>query len=550
MPWPMHLSHISLTPRHYDRGEAPLPSPRSISAVVYIVSLRLAQIPLRVTIVTGCLGFPMQQLHELSPASRLPAEILHEIFFYVGQFRQSPPICKVIHRVCRRWRHVAYDVKYLWTDVPLDSQIWTQLALNFSCQEPISIVLHAPIRSSSENSRAPPGLESALPHLPRVREIVLKKLYLSRVDLGFLVYAGLPLLERLCLQSCKYWFELPEGLFTADGAPRLVHLTLHRLCCTAPIRFKLLRPTLQSLELYHCRDVFVNTPGHISLNLERLHIVHSCPDENTTLLTRIHILKSRHLYIQDTSVKISKLMRHLTFDERKTEVNLDCEIYHQNDIRPLLLHLRQRIQWLTTLGTLDPIVPRAPCVLYISDPVTSVSQSPGLMLSAIHEVTAPWKVSMFFEHRFLPSYISRIASTMLNMEVLDVDSSLFGSYVNWISIFLHMPLLAAIHARGEAAHGLVKFFIHLWPMVVGEKLAPRLVELSLYNVKFPLAHDGEEEGSVSFSGLTLALDNLRSATHRIRVSFKNCTVNQDMVGRLRCQLGDAAVEWDDITAGV
>ncbi|KAI0263938.1 hypothetical protein BC834DRAFT_282704 [Gloeopeniophorella convolvens] len=334
-----------------------------------------------------------------SPASRLPVELLREIFLYAAPFRQRPPISTTICCVGRRWRYAAYSVKGLWTDVPVENEMWTELALTFSSREPISLVSDSFLRGGVMNSRVLPGLQSALRHSPRIREILLKKDHFTQEDLSLLKGARLPSLERLRLQSCKYWFELPNAFFEVDEAPQLAELVIHRLWCKTPTPSPLFRSSLRSLELHHCQDVFRHIPlnQHVVLNLEYFCVIDSCPNTRAAPYPRIHLPKLQHLYVQDTGVKVSKFLERLRFSGVASEIVLDCEIHHRfEEIPTFLKYLSRHVSSL--MSTTTPAL-TSPYALRISDPLPSGSQ-----------------ISTIIEHNAPRGQISQIAHTMRTVE--------------------------------------------------------------------------------------------------------------------------------------
>ena len=64
--------------------------------------------------------------NELSPISRLPAEILCKIFSLNIDIYRSPRSWTNYSRVSQHWRSLALSAPELWTNIPVDYHRWAQ----------------------------------------------------------------------------------------------------------------------------------------------------------------------------------------------------------------------------------------------------------------------------------------------------------------------------------------------------------------------------------------------------------------------------------------
>ncbi|KDQ55683.1 hypothetical protein JAAARDRAFT_208478 [Jaapia argillacea MUCL 33604] len=172
----------------------------------------------------------LQQLafrrNELSPASRLPPEILTRIFTLLASRPPSSQALskpkrylwvRVVH-VCRRWRRVAVGCPALWTRIVFSYPKWARAMLTLSKAMPL-VVSHRATRTSRQYPRSVKMVESALQHIQRIKQITLE-LPSSWLQLIFNTLPGdasAPLLENISVSTSECHTIAPiSRMFTLD----------------------------------------------------------------------------------------------------------------------------------------------------------------------------------------------------------------------------------------------------------------------------------------------------------------------------------------------
>lgn len=110
-----------------------------------------------------------QNDHSISLSSRLPNEILAEIFQVACQPSDSSgrsTLLRVVSQICHRWRHVALGYGQLWTqaDYQLDHPEWFREQLRRSANVPVIVKAHFPMPSNRGMQNLRLALEEAAIH--------------------------------------------------------------------------------------------------------------------------------------------------------------------------------------------------------------------------------------------------------------------------------------------------------------------------------------------------------------------------------------------------
>ncbi|KAL1755165.1 hypothetical protein FB107DRAFT_214207 [Schizophyllum commune] len=243
-----------------------------------------------------------------SPMNRLPVELLAEIFLIVHAFiitDQAPfhdpsrELDKTITRVCKAWRHVAYNTPFLWTffgaqnSEVLDSCLERYLPLTKGCRLDLLFGVYIDIDS---DELLPEGttsddllvcVEKLRPYASKLRAL---RLFACGRELGQIesmtapnlkevtvwtnggddidnhssleFVTGAPRLRRLCFYT---WIPLSGSTLRLPSAPRLTALSLEfeffDILC--------MKPTLQQCsETLEELDLTVNYFDHADLEVE------------------------------------------------------------------------------------------------------------------------------------------------------------------------------------------------------------------------------------------------------------------------------------------
>jgi hypothetical protein len=186
----------------------------------------------------------------VSPAHRLPVELLMTVFSFVSRFATGSEMLGVSH-VCKRWRTIALDCPHLWAELRgscLATKEVTQSMLEKSREVPLTLSCGTRPTEHPSHSGA---LSIALSQISRLKSVTLcNTIYADgdTVDLPNVLSgwrrAHAPILEILCIINIvdddyyssgfgpPSWEKLQEfqleGLLES-GAPALRHLTLSHL---------------------------------------------------------------------------------------------------------------------------------------------------------------------------------------------------------------------------------------------------------------------------------------------------------------------------------
>ncbi|KAI0066686.1 hypothetical protein BV25DRAFT_1417169 [Artomyces pyxidatus] len=192
----------------------------------------------------------MTSTHSRPPISRLPVELLSEVFCYMPvdvvmldtRRRNTFPSWFAVTHVCRHWRRVAYACPGLWLFMPLESLEWTNVALEKSKPGPIIILADTIdfLFGKSEDYHdwiLPEALEVAFGSVYRAVEIEWSAKCETEDEQAMLVRLLAVLLRSAAplLESLNIWFEvyediqtldIPDGLFLNCPLPQLQTLDI------------------------------------------------------------------------------------------------------------------------------------------------------------------------------------------------------------------------------------------------------------------------------------------------------------------------------------
>ncbi|KAH9956811.1 hypothetical protein BC827DRAFT_1270731 [Russula dissimulans] len=179
-----------------------------------------------------------QRKNERAPISRLPVEILVQIFSYYSasdrhphvRFR-TPPTWLAVTHVCQRWRDAALSCPFLWVDMISTNFRWTEEMLNRSTDVPIHITV-----DDGGSAQKPCELKTA-------------RLLFSKVHRA----------QSLVMTCASTILTCMPILLDAEAAPLLQELIItnfhptNTLDLVARPLFSGKSPSLQLLSLYRCR---------------------------------------------------------------------------------------------------------------------------------------------------------------------------------------------------------------------------------------------------------------------------------------------------------
>ncbi|KAI0058886.1 hypothetical protein BV25DRAFT_1829638 [Artomyces pyxidatus] len=534
--------------------------------------------------------FELQPIAIRSPINRVPNEILREIFSNFPSFETCALEYSInVSQVCRLWRALALEMKDLWTEIAVGSQMGNsarhvELALERSVPRPITV--H--IASSWTGGHRTPVLR-ALRELPRVRVLCIGDGEgLAHGDLLDSVAQALrtchtPRLEELRLYNiADDLFQ--DRLFAGQVSQKLRVLTV--VACSLPpivVRAPLTHLDVTLMDVGDLLEILRCLPSLEHLSFTPTLDLESSPAE---FISRPVASLPR---LRDISVTgfVKSITQFVQFLEFAVDVDLDLQLLCEDPSESP--HYYSQFSWICN-GRLSNVIALG---LYYQDLYISSRDEEDLTLKAHNPVLPlgegprlPQEISLSFieGHRFsddtgiitpLLSFLPAVHS----IRTLATNSIPYRFLREWESMSSRLPEVASIIVLGPAAHGLAM------ALNAHEGLFPHLTVLSIENVAFAdlvderprtladiqrsfrdwesesdsgrmgkpeseavpeLEIPSEMEKGVSFfEHLLKGLRTREAAGLPIgRVSIRGCDVTADMVAQVRTVLGADCVEWD------
>jgi hypothetical protein len=244
-----------------------------------------------------------QRKNERAPVSRLPVEILIQVFSYYcasdryphTRFRTPPPWLAVTH-VCQRWRDAALSCPFLWDEIISTNHRWAEEMLRRSRDVPIHITI-----DDGGNTQKPCELRTAR-----------------------LLFTEIHRTQSLVMTSAHTILSCMSILFEAEAAPLLQELIITNFHPTSALDliarplFDGKTPNLQLLSLYRCR-VLWSSPL-LQCDLVYLSISHIPHEHRPHLDLVLEVLKrlarleclqldeSLHIHISSPNESITSLL--------------------------------------------------------------------------------------------------------------------------------------------------------------------------------------------------------------------------------------------------
>ena len=282
----------------------------------------------------------------ISPISRVPAELLMEIFTHVPrmEFEESllaptadvplQPTWMSIAQVCRRWRAIVANFKDFWVYIPLQtSAYWAEVSLARSRPRPISFRVDFSTTQPEWYRRT---ALSALRAVARAKEIHLQSSVATNLEfrkevLHLLRGFPAPKLETLSIDGtmARNFVSLSDDVFhshhTAVGALRSLTLTYCEEIDPSNILFY---APLVSLHLENCPadsllEILFRLPNLRTLILECTPF-HYGPHGNSS--TVVHLQQLQHLTITNASSIITFLVKGIQ-TPASTSLSITCTDY-------------------------------------------------------------------------------------------------------------------------------------------------------------------------------------------------------------------------------
>ncbi|THH19116.1 hypothetical protein EW146_g1986 [Bondarzewia mesenterica] len=269
----------------------------------------------------------LKQRNQLSPISRLPSNVLSEIFQACTMGAPSSftaiKLALRLCRVCAQWRAILVNDPRFWTvySFPFvdNNPSFVGELLARSKTAPITVKIESSIWSHHSPSNIIKEGWQALYHLSHIRKLSIAcGCKDARNYLFYLKTIPAPLLEEFRLRSTDgNLLRCPEDLFCFWAAPNLHRLELGHCRLLDPTNPAL--RSLTSLNLRFCvfqfrdlLDVLSNTPS-----LSKLSLANNLPPKpDMTLYLRgpvIHLPRLQDLTLDDHPILMRALMERISF---------------------------------------------------------------------------------------------------------------------------------------------------------------------------------------------------------------------------------------------
>ncbi|KAI1792311.1 hypothetical protein LXA43DRAFT_1133885 [Ganoderma leucocontextum] len=260
----------------------------------------------------------------------LPPEVLMEVFSYVHPAAVMPRPRVPVLRICRYWRQLIFRTPLFWANL-LSLPSWKswnpkyhmgRFRAALARSAPESLTLSVPY---SDKDIA----DILAPHASRVSSFKVGPTLYNVKEMAQVLQQHMPRLTHLTI-LCRYWYgETPTLRLSFPISPNIHILELQRTNFYAPVA-----PcsSLCHLKLKHCAirpsPMVGSVPAlrtvHNALeffpNLETLSMTYSLSDDRygylrapSELAKTVHLLRLRHLEIEDTPAYIPLFLSHLVF---------------------------------------------------------------------------------------------------------------------------------------------------------------------------------------------------------------------------------------------
>ncbi|KAI0061475.1 hypothetical protein BV25DRAFT_759554 [Artomyces pyxidatus] len=500
------------------------------------------------------------QMHG-TPISCLPFEIVSKIFSILRGLagnaapkRGRPHSCLVVTQVCTHWRRIAFSTKDMWTDIPLESHLWTQLALEQSKPSPISVRWVHDEHSADGGKPDSEALFLALCELPRIRDLWLegdphdtsdRKTFMNVAN-HVLAARTAPLLETLFLGYSLYnrpYLYLGE-IFEDKIPPKLRQLNLYR--CQLPPSSVLFAPTITNLGVNNCdiwstydelKSTLALMPHLRTLDVYPFTLppsAHGGPTGRPVDLPNIRILN-----LQGDTLQIIQAMHSISIPHDGDELilgYLSSPTIDDGGVYIIFTTLDEHFNAAIAAGA-----------SYETVHITQAAGVPNfVVLSGRNPVCAsgarylPWSLEVSLcwptEDTSMGVACALLGGlrVMGGVRTLWVDHAMFGDAAWWKALHTAMPKLQKIVTRERGAHGLASAF-----KGDGQSF-PDLRELCVQNVQL-----GGLGGSPTLcTALLTEMKRRRERGSPCLLSISDCEVSREVVVELREILGRDAVDWD------
>jgi hypothetical protein len=257
--------------------------------------------------------------NELSPISRLPVEVLCNIFSHTENnsilFPRSPVSWTNFTQVSRHWRSSALSAPQLWTKIPLSYPRWAQEMLMRS--KMAKLIIRSGFYFDTSNPRAIETVRSCLYQMNRVEELELStipRLMLEKIFRD--IPKSAPQLHTLCIgsQSFRAAYSIHEDFLYDTERLQCVKLINCKISWDSRLLTGLTRLCLEDSLKANSSIIQVLHALQRMPALTDLRLKDSIPDdsEGSSTYPVVDLPCLRELHISSGVGALATVLRHIT----------------------------------------------------------------------------------------------------------------------------------------------------------------------------------------------------------------------------------------------
>ena len=496
--------------------------------------------------------------NELSPISRIPAEILCYIFSLLSRTR-SPGSWSNFSQVSQCWRSSALSAPEIWTKIPLSYPRWVQEMLIRSKMAKLTIRSDLFLDGSDlwlrSETKAIETVRSCLYEMNRVEEInltVFRQAILGKIfrDLP----KSAPQLHTLCIGGV---FSIHEDFLYNTERLQRVELNHCKISWDSRLLTGLTHLTLRDSLEANASIIQVLHALQRMPALTELYLGDSLPDDSggTSTIPVVDLPYLRMLHISSCVGPLTTILRHITFP-LSAILNLTCKEkttqFHFSNFLSVLatkflssLVIRSlQVSLLDTDGY--SLTFRPWTTTFIQDCFPSPSSLiPQSQLQLV--LTWPksrrqnqWKVLTSAFDAMRLSFLTQLQ--LSNLSCIDSQT--------WVKTFGQLPLLERVHLKSSAPNSLLEALVYKTKAAEESKTAYRSVSFpKLRNIHLEGTYFDAKNPRLTIISIEELLDYLMERCKRkaeIQVlRLENCYyISSDDVERLEEIVVD--VIWDGV----
>ena len=430
--------------------------------------------------------------NELSPISRLPAEVICNIFSLIEEDNitysgRGPASWSNFSRVSQYWRSTALSAPELWTKIPLSYPRWAKEMLIRSKKAKLTI--QSRFSFDSSDSKAIEMLRSCLCEMDRIEELKLPAtpgLTLEKIFQG--PPKSAPQLRTLCIGSqlsypyARAGISIYEDFFCDTERLKHVELINCKISWDSQLLTGLTSLNLEDAlkaksSITQLLDALQRMPALTDLRLKNT-IPEDSEDPSTYPVVDLHCL--RVLHIVSGVGALTTVLRHITIPPSATW-NLACRGNESIET--------DFTNFLSVLATkfLSSLV-----IQKLRLRVLEGADGPGLEFCLWTTATFSNQLALKWPTLQTQNYVKALTCAFKAMSLplltqLHISTLGFIDSVTWIKTFGKLPLLKRVYVQSSASHAFLEALVYKTKAAEKSKAAYR-------NVSFPKLQQIDLEG--------------------------------------------------------